>query len=147
VAVNTGAAGMPSFRAASSLSANARHDSPKLFPPGEVPETAHCISTAKYSVRGLSLCVFGLWIASKAGARFTGNHFLSAWSEKLLAVGGLFLLVGSLLYLIAANRLREGLENMSPEQDAAFERTSSQAAVYVLGGILLLTTVLSSIRA
>jgi hypothetical protein len=96
---------------------------------------------------GLWMCVSGFHSASSAAARFTGSHFLAAWSETLAVLSAIILLVGLPICLIAVMALRRRLANLSPEQDAAFERKSSQVAVYVLGGIVLLTIAINSIRA
>lgn len=95
---------------------------------------------------GLLMCVTGFQSASRAAARFTGSRFFAAWSETLAALSAIILLAGLPMCMIAMIVLRKPLANLSLEQGAVFERKSSQAAAYVLAGILLLTTVLSSIR-
>ena len=95
---------------------------------------------------GLLMCAMGFQSASRAAARFTGNHFFAAWSETLAVLSAIILLVGLPMCMIAMIALRKRLANLSLEQGAVFERKSLKATVYVLAGILLLTTVLSSIR-
>ena len=104
---------------------------------------------------GLLFCLFILMPATQGLAAWTSNAFLSAFSKTLFQVlivvffvlwfGYVFDWVAGKLKIISPS-FKERLDQLSPEQDAAFQRRETKIAGFALGSVLLLTGVITLAR-